>query len=184
MVSHSLGSYQATSGRPANEGMLYLCEKPSKKVAIAIVLRVALLHKSELASVRQNEGMSAPLPSTKASTGRLITYPSSKDGSLWLDKAINRQAPATGKQGRQPTFSYAAIQFCLTIKCIFGLALRQATGMVERMLRLAGLDWAVTDLSALSRRPKDLQVSYSHTGKAGVVASPCGQHQHQDDGRR
>ena len=64
---------------------------------------------------------------------------------LWLDKDMNWQAPATGKRGRQPTFSDAAIQFCLTIKCLLGLALRQATGMVESMLRLAGLDWAVPD---------------------------------------
>ena len=77
---------------------------------------------------------------------------------LWLDKDMNWLAPATRKRGRQHTFSDAAIQFCLTIKCLFGLALRQATGMVESMLRLAGLDWAVPDFSTLSRRQKDLQV--------------------------
>jgi hypothetical protein len=71
---------------------------------------------------------------------------------------MNWQAPATGRRGRQPTFSDAAIQFCLTIKCLFSLALRQATGMVESMLRLAGLDWAVPDFSTLSRRQKDLLV--------------------------
>jgi hypothetical protein len=32
-------------------------------------------------------------------------------------------APATGKRGRCPTFSDAAIQFCLTIKCLFGFLL-------------------------------------------------------------
>lgn len=77
---------------------------------------------------------------------------------LWLDKDMNWLAPATGKRGRQPTFSDAAIQFCLTIKCLFGLALRQATGMVESRLRLPGLDWAVPDFSTLSRHQKDLQV--------------------------
>jgi len=39
--------------------------------------------------------------------------------------------------------------------------------MAERMLRLAGLDWAVTDLSALSLRPKDLQVRILIQGKQG-----------------
>ena len=39
--------------------------------------------------------------------------------------------------------------------------------MAERMLRLAGLDWAVTDLSALSLRPKDLQVRILIKGKKG-----------------
>jgi len=56
---------------------------------------------------------------------------------LWFEKDMSWLAPASGKRGRQPTFSNAAIQFCLTIKCLFGLALRQATGMVESMLRLA-----------------------------------------------
>jgi hypothetical protein len=88
---------------------------------------------------------------------------------LWLDKDMNWQAPATGKRGRQPTFSDAAIQFCLTIKCLFGLALRQATGMVESMLRLAGLDWAVPDFSTLSRRQKDLQVRIPVQRKQGCL---------------
>lgn len=39
--------------------------------------------------------------------------------------------------------------------------------MAERMLRLAGLDWEVTDLSALSLRPKDLQVRILIQGKQG-----------------
>ena len=34
-------------------------------------------------------------------------------------------AQASGKRGRQQVFSDAAIQFCLRIKCLFGLALRQ-----------------------------------------------------------
>lgn len=64
---------------------------------------------------------------------------------FWLDKGMNWQAHATGKRRLQPTFSDAAIQFCLTIKCLFGLALRQATGTVQSMLHLAGLDSAVPD---------------------------------------
>lgn len=88
---------------------------------------------------------------------------------LWLDKGMNWLAPATGKRGRQPTFSDAAIQYCLTIKCLFGLALRQATGMVESMLRLAGLDWAVPDFSTLSRRQKDLQVRIPVQKKQGCL---------------
>lgn len=88
---------------------------------------------------------------------------------LWFDKDMSWLAPASGKRGRQPTFSNAAIQFCLTIKCLFGLALRQATGMVESMLRLAGLDWAVPDFSTLSRRQKDLQVRIPVQKKQGCL---------------
>jgi hypothetical protein len=49
-------------------------------------------------------------------------------------------APASGKRGRQRIFPEAAIQFCLSIKGLFNLALRQSLGLVESLLRLAGLD--------------------------------------------
>ena len=54
-------------------------------------------------------------------------------------------AAPTGKRGRQPSYSDAAIQTCLTMKGLFGMALRQTTGFVESLLRLIGLDWAVPD---------------------------------------
>ena len=63
--------------------------------------------------------------------------------TIWLDKGMQWYAPSSGKRGRQHIFSNAAIQFCLGIKCLFGLALRQSLGMVESLLRLAGLDWRV-----------------------------------------
>jgi len=78
---------------------------------------------------------------------------------IWLDPALKWAAEPTGKRGRNPTFSDAAIQFCLTIKCLFGIALRQATGMVESLLRLANLDWVVPDSSTISRRQKTLEVT-------------------------
>lgn len=78
---------------------------------------------------------------------------------IWLDPVLKWAAEPTGKRGRNPTFSDAAIQFCLTIKCLFGLALRQATGMVESLLRLANLDWVVPDSSTISRRQKTLEVT-------------------------
>ncbi|WP_137010208.1 transposase [Aquitalea aquatilis] len=59
-------------------------------------------------------------------------------------------------EGWQPTFSDAAITFGLTIKCLYGLALSQATGMIESNLHLAVLDWAVPVFSIRSRRKKDL----------------------------
>lgn len=37
-------------------------------------------------------------------------------------------ASPKGKRGRRPTSSDAAIQFCLSIKCLFILAQRQALG--------------------------------------------------------
>ena len=48
-------------------------------------------------------------------------------GSLlvWLDREMEWLAPASGRPGRPRTFSGAAIQFCLSLKVLFGLALRQ-----------------------------------------------------------
>ena len=65
--------------------------------------------------------------------------------TLWLDRDMQWQAAPSGKRGRQRTFSDAAIQFCLSIKGLFRLALRQTLGLVESLLRLAGLDWPVPD---------------------------------------
>ncbi len=48
--------------------------------------------------------------------------------TIWLDKDMPWYAPASGKRGRQRIFSEAAIQFCLSIKCLLNLALLQKPG--------------------------------------------------------
>ena len=102
------------------------------------------------------------LPTGKYKTTNWASYNASLKarGSLtvWLDKGMQWYAPATGKRGRQPIFSDAAIQFCLSIKSLFSLPLRQSLGMVESLLRLAGLDWKVPDFSTVCRRQKHLSV--------------------------
>lgn len=49
------------------------------------------------------------------------------------------EAAPTGKRGRQPDYSDAAIQTCLTMKVLCGMALRQTTGFVESGVN--PLDW-------------------------------------------
>ena len=78
---------------------------------------------------------------------------------IWLDPTMNWHGEASGKRGRSPTFSDQSIQFCLSIKCLFSLPLRQAMGMTQSLLQLAGLDWPVPDYSTVSRRQKTLQVA-------------------------
>lgn len=78
--------------------------------------------------------------------------------TVWLDKDMQWLAAPTGKRGRQPVFTDAAIQFCLSIKCLFGLPLRQSLGLVESLLRLAGTQWPIPDYSTLSRRQRNLKV--------------------------
>jgi len=97
--------------------------------------------------------------------------------SIWLDPEMVWVPPPRGKRGRQHQFSDAAIQACLTLKVLFGMPLRQTTGFVESLLRLAGLDWAVPDYSTLCRRQKTLRVTLPYhlgTGPLNLLIDSTG----------
>ncbi len=81
---------------------------------------------------------------------------------MWLDQSMQWLGTPNGKRGRSPIFSDAAIQFCLSIKCLFGQPLRKTLGMVQRLLQLAKLDWPVPDFSTVCRRQKTLQLELSY----------------------
>ena len=89
--------------------------------------------------------------------------------TIWFDPDMAWAAKPTGKRGRQPVYSDAAVQICLTMKVLFGMALRQTTGFVESLLCLIGLDWEVPDFSTLSRRQKTLAVNIPHRGSQGPL---------------
>ena len=74
-----------------------------------------------------------------------------------------------GKPGRPAIFSDAAIQFCLTIKVLFKLPLRQTAGMVSSLLKMAGLDWPVPDYTTLCRRQKTLAVQIPYRRADGPL---------------
>ncbi len=104
------------------------------------------------------------------------------------------EAAPTGRRGRQPDYSDAAIQTCLTMKVLFGMALRQTTGFVESLLHLIDLDWSVPNFSTLSRRQKGLKVNIPYRGSQGplhlLIPSRAllrntlpGNGQHRDQGR-
>ena len=59
---------------------------------------------------------------------------------IWFDPTMRWHGQSNGKRGRSQTFSDEAIQFCLSIKCLFNLSLRQAMGMTQSLLRLARLE--------------------------------------------
>jgi hypothetical protein len=65
--------------------------------------------------------------------------------------------------------SDAAIQTCLTMKVLIGMALRQTTGFVESLRRQVGLGRAVHDFSTLSRRQKTLAVNNPYRGSNGPL---------------
>jgi hypothetical protein len=86
---------------------------------------------------------------------------------VWLDREMEFSAPKPGRPGRPQTFSYAAIQFCLSNKVLFNLALRQTIGMVASLLKMAGLeDWPVPDYSTLCRRQRSvtIQIPFRRAG--------------------
>ena len=88
---------------------------------------------------------------------------------IWFDPETVWLAGPSGKRGRSATFTDAAIQACLTLKALFGLPLRQATGLVASLLELAGLDWPVPDFSTLSRRQKGLNVAIPYRPSTGAL---------------
>ena len=72
--------------------------------------------------------MSRPIPPTcKTRNWRSYTEALKRRGSLtiWFDPEMMWEAKPTGKRGRQPAYSGAAIRSCLTMKALFGMALRQ-----------------------------------------------------------
>lgn len=89
--------------------------------------------------------------------------------SIWFVPEMALHAVPTGKCGRQPEFSVAAIQTCLKMKVRLDMPLRQTVGFVESLLRMAGLDWKVPDFSALCSRQKTLSVAISYRGGTGPL---------------
>ena len=85
--------------------------------------------------------------------------------SVWLDKDMDWVATPNGRRGRDATYSDAAVQFCLSVRGLFGLPLRQCTGFVQSLLKLAQLDWPVPDYSTLCRRQAKLQVTLPYRAK-------------------
>lgn len=87
--------------------------------------------------------------------------------SVWFDPDMVWHAEKSGKRGRPEIFTDAAIQTCLTLKVLFGLPLRQTVGLVESLIRMAGLDWSAPDYSTLCRRQARIavQIPYRASGQ-------------------
>ena len=88
---------------------------------------------------------------------------------IWRDQDFARHGARTGGNGRPAVFSDAAIQFCLMVKGLFALVLRQTTERGESILSMAGLDWPVPDFSTLSRRKTRRTVQISHRRAPGPL---------------
>jgi len=89
--------------------------------------------------------MSKPVPVFRTTNWSSYNQALKRRGSLmvWFDPDLAWLAAPNGKPGHPERFSAAAIQFCLSVKVLFGLPLRQTTGFIESLLSLSGLDWPV-----------------------------------------
>lgn len=86
---------------------------------------------------------------------------------IWFDPGMDWLSAPIGRRGRPMRFSDSAIKVCLTLKMVFGLPLRQVTGLVASLLKLAKLDWPVPDYTTLCRRQKTLAVSLDGRASTG-----------------
>ncbi|WP_246100874.1 IS5 family transposase [Palleronia caenipelagi] len=82
------------------------------------------------------------------------------DVTIWLseDAMARWSPPPAGKRGAQRRSSDLAIEACLTLRVVFGLALRQTQGFVRSLLRLMRIDLPVPDFSTLCRRAPSLTI--------------------------
>ena len=98
---------------------------------------------------------------------------------MWFtDEAIAawRAEPRT-TPGGQPHYSALAIVTALTMRAVFGLALRQTEGLIGSVIALLGLDLTVPDHSTMSRRSKTLEMPLlrrSGTGPLHLLVNSTG----------
>ena len=125
-----------------------------------------MLHKSRYQQVSSSPMSEATATKTRYKTTNWPQYNAALKArgslTLWFDPDMQWLATPSGKRGRQQIFSDASIQFCLSMKCLFGLPLRQSLGFVQSLLQLSGADWPVPDYSTVSRRQKSLTVELAY----------------------
>ena len=82
------------------------------------------------------------------------------DLTLWFsEEAIAAwRAPTGEKPGGQLIYSDLTIEAGLTVRLVYGLALRQTEGFLQSISALLDLDLRIPDHTTLSRRSKDLKV--------------------------
>lgn len=85
---------------------------------------------------------------------------------LWMEEGVYRHWRDISRLGKvvgEQQYPDVVIEFCLTIKQVYGLALRQCTGFIKSVFTLMGLSGlAVPNYSTLCRRASALKVKVSH----------------------
>ncbi len=84
--------------------------------------------------------------------GKLTIWFSDNVKSSWLYEESQ-------KPGGEIIYSDVAIEFCLTIKHLYGLAYRQPEGFVEDIFELCGINLPVPSYSQIQRRSKTVNIN-------------------------
>ncbi len=93
------------------------------------------------------------------------------DLNLWFsEEAIAAWRAPTGKKpGGQLVYSDLAIEAGLTVRLVYGLALRQTEGFLQSVSALLDLGLRIPDHTTLSRRSKDLNVRIPVAANGGPL---------------
>jgi len=90
------------------------------------------------------------------------------DLTIWFSEdALHDWHPSVGaKPGGQRRYSDTAIETALTVRAVYGLALRQTEGFLRSVARLLQLDIEIPDHSTLSRRSSTVKAHVRNPGTA------------------
>ncbi|MEX2125246.1 MAG: IS5 family transposase [Woeseia sp.] len=88
--------------------------------------------------------------------------------TIWFSEdALRGWHPSVGaKPGGQRQYSDTAIETALTVRAVYGLALRQTEGFLRSVARLLQLDIDIPDHTTLSRRSSTLKLHGRNAGNA------------------
>ncbi|MDZ7768653.1 MAG: transposase [Woeseiaceae bacterium] len=90
------------------------------------------------------------------------------DLTIWFSEVALRDwhPPVGAKPGGQRRYSDTAIETALTVRAVYGLALRQTEGFLRSVARLLQLPIEIPDHSTLSRRSLTLKAHVRNMGNA------------------
>jgi len=93
------------------------------------------------------------------------------DITVWFDEeaCFAWNAPPSGRPGGQRRYSDLAIVTALTLRTVFHLALRQTEGFVASLIALMDLSLKTPDHTTLSRRNRDVEVTWLARGHDGPL---------------
>lgn len=90
------------------------------------------------------------------------------DLTIWFSEEalLDWHPPAGTKRGGQRRYSDTAIETALTVRAVYGLALRQTEGFLRSVAKLLQLDIEIPDHSTVPRRSSTLKAHLRKTNSS------------------